>query len=275
MKYSLLLLFGLALGAGCSTSQNENSPTDAGGGDAAAAAERPRLPTSVRPTPGTTGAAGATAAPTEAEAPFDPTGISRRYMGRQIARVLGHENNAYFDRPAREREERPDLLLKALNLRPTDLVADVGAGTGYLTFRLAPLVPQGTVYAVEIQPQQMLRLTNDVMSRGMANVMPVRGTTQSLNLAPNSVDVVLLNDAYHEFAYPKEMLSSITRALRPKGRVVLVEYRPEATDISLSPVHRMSIGQARQELTAAGLTFRSAPEILPRQNMLIFEKLPE
>ena len=196
-------------------------------------------------------------------------------MGRQIARVMGHERAAYFERPAREREERPDLLLQELDLRPTDVVADVGAGTGYLAFRLAKLVPRGRVYAVELQPQQMLLLTNEVVRRELTNVKPIHGTTQSPNLPINSTDVILLNDAYHEFAYPNEMLAGILRALKPKGRVVLVEYRAEDDALPIKAVHRMSIEQSKKELTAAGLVFRGARETLPRQHLLIFEKLPE
>lgn len=251
--------------AGCTFSQSENTPANPAE-TTGAAAERPSLPA-----PG----AAATPATPPADAPLDPNGISRRYMGRQIARVMGHESAAYFERPAREKEERPDLLVQELHLRPTDVVADIGAGTGYLTFRLAPLVPQGQVYAVELQPQQMLRLTNDVMTRRLTNVKPVHGTTQTPNLPANSVDVVLLNDVYHEFAYPKEMLASISHALKPKGRLVLVEYRAENAAIPVKAVHKMSFGQCKKELTAAGLAFREARETLPRQHLLVFEKTPE
>ncbi len=261
-------VLGLALLAGCTSTQSENTPSDAAAN--VAPSERPSLP-KARATPAPPVFAPAPAA----DAPLDPNGIARRYMGRQIARVQGHESAAHFERATREAEERPDLLLKALNLKPTDEVADIGAGTGYLSFRLAPLVPQGQVFAVELQPQQMLRLTNDVMSRRLTNVKPVHGTTQNPNLAPNSVDVALMVDAYHEFAYPKEMLAGVVRALRPKGRVVLVEYRAEDAKIPVKAVHKMTTEQCRKELTAAGLAFREARETLPRQHLLIFEKLPE
>ena len=259
---------GLALLAACTSSQSENTPANSPQ-EAFATRERPSLPTAAP-------AAAKPAAPA-ADAPMDAAGIARRYMGRQIARVIGHENAAHFDRPAREREERPDILLQELNLKPTDVVADIGAGTGYLTFRLAPLVPKGKVYAVEIQPQQMIALTNAVMNRRLSNVKPVHGTTQTPNLDPNSVDVVLLNDVYHEFAYPKEMMAAIVRALKPKGRVALVEYRTDDPNVpaSIKPVHRMSVEQCRKELTAAGLAFRETRQTLPRQHLLFFEKLPE
>lgn len=274
-RYAALLIVGLAFGAGCSSSQSENTPANPEAGKAAA--ERPTLPANARRAiPAATTIASATDGGA-AEAAFDPAGISRRYMGRQIARVMGHESNAYFGRATREKEERPDLLLQELHLRPTDAVADIGAGSGYLTFRLASLVPKGTVYAVDIQPQQILLLTNEVMQRGLSNVKPVRGTTQTPNLAPNSVDVVLLNDAYHEFAYPKEMMTAIVRALRPKGRVVLVEYRAADDDVpaSIHGIRRMSIEQGRKELTAAGLAYREARETLPRHHLMFFEKAPE
>ncbi|MBC7448682.1 MAG: class I SAM-dependent methyltransferase [Hymenobacteraceae bacterium] len=262
------LLFGLVVVASCTFSQSENTPAETPEPAAAAAAERPTLPTP------TAGAPAGKASPA-GEAALDPAGISRRYMGRQIARIMGQESAAHFERATREREERPDILLEELDLRPTDVVADIGAGTGYFTFRLAPLVPQGMVYAVELQPQQMLRLTNEVMARKLPNVKPVHGTTQTPNLSVNSVDVVLLVDTYHEFAYPKEMMASISRALKPKGRVVLVEYRAENAAIPVKAVHKMSFEQCKKELLAAGLAYREARETLPRQHMLVFEKLPE
>ncbi len=275
MKPSTLLLLGLAFGTSCTFSQTENVLTETGD-SAAAAAERPALPTpGAAPASATASTARGGAAAPSSEAPLDPAGISRRYMGRQIARLMGHESAAYFDRPTREREDRPDILLKELNLRPTDVVADIGAGTGYLTFRLAALVPQGKVYAVELQPQQVLRLTNEVMARKLSNVKAVHGTTQSPNLPANSVDLVLLADAYHEFTYPKEMMAEIIRVLKPKGRVALVEYRAENAAIPMKAVHKMAFEQCKRELTTAGLTYREARETLPRQHLLFFEKLPE
>ena len=260
----------LTLLAGCSFSQSENTPS---ANPSEQAAERPSLPGTAAPLGGV--ASTKPSADPAAEAPLDPAGIARRHMGRQIARIIGHESTAWLDRPAREREERPEVLLQELGLKPTDVVADIGAGSGYLTFRLAPLVPQGTVYAVEIQPLQMLALSRQVMDRRTTNVKPVRGTNQNPNLAPNSIDLVLLNDVYHEFAFPKEMLAEIKRALKPKGRVALVEYRAEDPGIPVKALHKMTLTQCRQELTDAGFAYRGARQTLPRQHLLFFEKLPE
>jgi SAM-dependent methyltransferase len=258
-------LLALALAAGCTFSQKEDSP----GTPFESALERPALPAGSKKAP-----VSATTA-TAAEGPFDPAGISRRYMGRQIARVMGHESTTWLDRPTREREERPDVLLKELRLKPTDVVADIGAGSGYLTFRIAPLVPQGKVYAVEIQPTQMLALSRQVVDKKISNVKPIRGTNQNPNLAPNSVDLVLLNNAYHQFAFPKEMLAEIKRALKPKGRIALVEYRAEDPSIPVKPIHKMTLTQCRTELTEAGFAYRDARQTLPRQHLVFFEKLPE
>lgn len=274
------MFLGLYWLASCTSSQSENQAPNAA---PVAAAERPTL--APPPAPAVPPAATSSTAPelipaitpttTEDEVPFDPAGISRRYMGRQIARILGPENADFFDRPTREREERPDLLIKELNLKPTDVVADIGAGTGYLTFRIAPLVPQGRVYAVELLPQQILHLAKEVTARRVTNVTPVRGTTESPKLAPKSVDLVLLVDTYHELAHPKEMMVEIARALKPRGRVVVVEYRIEDPAVPGLAVHKMNAQQVKKELFAARIGFREARDVLPRQHLLIFEKLPD
>lgn len=206
---------------------------------------------------------------------LDPNGIDKVYMGRQIARVMGHEGAAWLERPAREQEERTDLLLQELPLHPNSIVADIGAGTGYLTFRIAPLVPRGKVFAVDIQPEMLAALEQKKAALHLPNVQPVRGTERSPNLPPNSVDLALLVDVYHEFAFPKEMMTSIYRALKPGGLVALVEFRAEDPSVPIKAVHKMSVAQARRELEALGLVFREARQKLPQQHLLLFEKSPE
>lgn len=196
-------------------------------------------------------------------------------MGRQIARVMGHEGADWLERPGREREERTDLLLQELPLHANSVVADIGAGTGYLTFRIAPLVPGGQVLAVDIQPEMLAALEQQATARHLSNVQPVRGTERSPNLPPNSVDLALLVDAYHEFAFPREMMTAIYKALRPGGMVALVEFRAEDPSVPIKAVHKMSVAQARRELQAVGLVFREAREKLPQQHLLLFEKSPE
>ncbi|WP_231576168.1 class I SAM-dependent methyltransferase [Hymenobacter sp. DG25B] len=138
----------------------------------------------------------------ETKPPQDPNGISKYYHGRQIAHVMGHEGSDWLERPNRAEEERTDLLLGALQLKPTDVVADLGAGTGFFTFRISPLVPQGRVLAVDIQPEMLRSIESTKARTKLTNVEPILGTTKSPNLPPNSVDLVLLVDAYHEFDHP-------------------------------------------------------------------------
>ncbi len=225
--------------------------------------------------PATTAATTAEIAPAPGTTPLDPNGIDKVYMGRQIARVMGHDAADWLDRPGRNREEATDRLVRELRLRDTDVVADVGAGTGYFTFRLAPLVPHGRVLAVDIQPQMLRALEKRGRALGIENVETVLGTEQAPGLAPNSITVALLVDAYHEFAYPREMMTGLYRALRPGGRVALVEFRAEDPGVAIKAVHKMSAAQCKAEMAAVGLVFREARPGLPQQHLLIFEKPKE
>ena len=199
-------------------------------------------------------------------------GTGRRYMGREIARVMSHRGAAWLERDDRALEERPDILLRALDLSPDAVVADLGAGTGYFTFRLAAEVPQGRVYAVDIQ-REMLAIVEARADRdGVRNVAPVLGTESDPNLPDASVDVSLLVDSYHEFAYPREMLAALYRATKPGGRVVLVEYRAEDPDVPIRELHKMTEAQVRREVEAAGFRFVENRPDLPQQHLLVFER---
>ncbi|WP_303310558.1 class I SAM-dependent methyltransferase [Hymenobacter sp. BT730] len=204
--------------------------------------------------------------------PQDPNGISKYYHGRQIAHVMGHEGADWLERPNRAEEERTDLLLQALQLKPTDVVADLGAGTGFFTFRLSPLVPQGRVLAVDIQPEMLRAIESTKARTHLTNVEPILGTTKSPNLPPASVDLVLLVDAYHEFDHPREMMQAVRRALKPGGRVALVEYRAEDPQVPIKRIHKMSMDQARRELEDVGLEFVENIDRLPQQHLLIFRR---
>ena len=203
---------------------------------------------------------------------FDPNGIGKLYMGRQIAQVMGHEGAEWLERPGREREEATAELVRLLRLRDTDVVADIGAGTGYLTFRLAPLVPHGRVKAVDIQPEMLDILKKQKRELAADNVDVVLGTEQSPGLPPGSITLAVLVDAYHEFAYPREMMTAVVAALRPGGRVALVEFKAEDPSVPIKAVHKMSIEQCRREMAAVGLRFREARPGLPWQHLLVFEK---
>lgn len=199
-------------------------------------------------------------------------GTGKYYMGREIAQVMGHQGAGWLERPGREKEERTDILLQALELKTTDVVADIGAGTGYFTFRISPLVPQGKVLAVDIQQEMINYLNENKAKQKATNVQAVLGTIQDPNLPDNSVDLVLFVDAYHEFSHPREMMQAIVEALKPGGRVALVEYRAEDPDVPIRPRHKMTIAQATKEMEAVGLKLKNTSDVLPQQHLLFFEK---
>lgn len=201
-----------------------------------------------------------------------PDGIGKFYLGREIAQVMGHEGAGWLERPGRDTSEQPQQAIAALNLKPTDIVADIGAGTGYFTFKISPLVPQGKVLAVDVQPE-MLDLINFVKTQeNIQNVEPILGTVNNPNLPESSIDLALMVDAYHEFQYPQEMMQGIVKALKPGGRVVLLEYRQENPFILIKELHKMSEKQVKKEMTAIGLKWLETPSFLPQQHFLVFEK---
>lgn len=204
---------------------------------------------------------------------IDPAGTDTFYMGREIARVMEHEHGMdWLERPGREAEELPSRLIQALDLRSSTVVADIGAGTGYFTFRISPHVPWGEVYAVDIQAEMLeaIRARGDTL--GLDNITLVLGQFDNPNLPEGTIDVALIVGSYHEFSQPFEMMTNIVRALKPGGRVVLVEYRGEDQTIPVPTLHRMTVEQARREMGAVGLAWRDNKDILPQQHLLIFEK---
>ena len=206
--------------------------------------------------------------------PRDPNGIGTYYLGRQIAHVMGHEGADWLERDGRQKEEGTDILLKELKLKPTDVVADIGAGTGFFSFQMARKVPQGEVIAVDIQPEMIAALQANKRKLNRANVRPVLGTTRNPGLPANGVDLILIVDAYHEFDHPREMGRAIRRALRPgTGRLALVEYRAEDDNVPIKRIHKMSVEQARREMSAVGLEFVETVETLPQQHLLFFRRV--
>ena len=226
----------------------------------------------------------ALAAPAGPEAPPEPAytrrpasqgGTGKVYMGREISFVLGHRGIEWLERKERETEERPDLLVELLDLAPDAVIADVGAGSGYITFRLQPEVPQGRVVAVDIQPEMLAAIEAREEELGVENVETVLGTVEDPRLPPSSIDGAILVDAYHEFSHPREMMEGIVRALRPGGRVYLVEYRGEDPEVPMLRLHKMTEAQARREMAAVGLELEENREGLPWQHLMVFRRASE
>jgi len=201
-------------------------------------------------------------------------GIGKFYFGREIAQVMGHQGAEWLERPEREAEEQPAALVAALALKPGDVVADVGAGSGYFSWRLARQVgPGGRVYAVEVQQEFLEVLRANLERRGVAAIVqPVLGTARDPRLPAGACDLVLLVDVYHEFEHPFEMAQALVRALKPGGRLVLVEYRGEDPAVPIKPLHKMTAAQVRRELAVHPLKFTANLGLLPRQHVLVFQK---
>jgi precorrin-6B methylase 2 len=205
----------------------------------------------------------------------DPDGIGKFYMGREIAQVMGHEAAGWLERPERIAEEQPDQLVSQLRLRPGMVVADIGAGTGYFSRRLAAAVgPTGRVLAVDVQPEMLTLLTNLNARLGFTNITPVLGKVSSPQLAPDSADLALLVDVYHEFEYPFEMMQGIWLALKPGGQLVFVEYRREDPAVPIKLLHKMTQAQVKQEMSVLPLDWVQTIDVLPWQHIIIFSKRP-
>jgi ubiquinone/menaquinone biosynthesis C-methylase UbiE len=194
-------------------------------------------------------------------------------MGREIAQVMGPGGIEWLDRREREEEEHPADVLGALDLRPGEVVADLGAGSGYFTFRMAPKVGEtGRVLAVEIQEAMLTTLRARAVTKKATNVEVVQGSEADPHLPLGTVDLVLVVDVYHELAYPFEVMTKVRKSLKPGGRVVFVEYRKEDPAVRIKEVHKMSVKQLESEMSAVGLVRMRTVETLPLQHIVTFEK---
>ena len=213
-------------------------------------------------------------APVYTRTTASPDGIGKVYQGREIAQVMGHSGADWLDRPSRETEERTDKLVAELRrrLKPDAVVADIGAGSGYFTFKLASLVPQGEVVAEDIDADLLKIVERKKAAAHVGNVVTVLGTTTDPDLPAGGVDAVLLVDTYHEWDHPLEMMTAVLRELKPGGRVFQVEYRGEDSSVQILPHHKMTVAQARKEMEAAGLRWVETVDDLPQQHVIIFEK---
>jgi ubiquinone/menaquinone biosynthesis C-methylase UbiE len=190
--------------------------------------------------------------------------------GRQIAGVMGVQGADWLNRPEREKEENPEGALDALAIRPGMVVADVGAGTGYMSLRLAKRVgPSGKVYANDLQPEMLRRLRENAAKAGIANIETVQGEEADPKLPAGRMDLVLLVDVYHEFSKPREMIDKIREAMKPDGRLVLLEYRKEDPNVPIREEHKMTVAEVKAELEPQGFVLSKVIETLPRQHILI------
>jgi len=195
--------------------------------------------------------------------------------GRPIAPVMGVGGADWLDRPEREIEENPEGALDAIGIRPGMIVADVGAGIGYMSLRLAKRVgPTGKVYANDIQPEMLSRLRQNADKAKLKNIETVLGSDVDPKLPAGQLDLVLLVDVYHEFSEPQKMLRKIRDSLKPSGRLVLLEYRKEDPNIPIITVHKMTVAEVKKELEAERFIFSQVIESLPRQHILILTRAP-
>ena len=202
----------------------------------------------------------------------DYNGIGKWYMGREVAYVMGFQGINWLERSEREIEEDVSTLIKNMEIKTDDTIADIGAGSGYHVFRMAPLAENGLVYAVDIQPEMLEAIELKKGSKRVSNVETVLGSEKSINLPKNSLDKILLVDVYHEFSYPAEMVESIKNALKSNGQLFLIEYRGEDLSVPIKKIHKMTEKQSIKEMEAAGFRLKENIDNLPWQHCMIFEK---
>lgn len=210
----------------------------------------------------------------EKKADHDPYGIGKFYMGREIAQVMGYQGAGWLERPEREKEEEPAKLMKALEIKPDMVVADIGAGSGYHSFLMAPLVGEkGKVIACDIQQEMLDLIIAKAKKQKVTNIEPVKGTVTNPKLPANGVDLILMVDVYHEFDHPYEMAEKMVDALKPGGRLVFVEFRMEDPKVPILLVHKMSERQVIKEMEPfSEMEHSKTIETLPWQHIIIFTK---
>ncbi len=198
-------------------------------------------------------------------------GIGKTYFGREIAHVMGFGGASWLERDERQEEENTALAISKLPIDANSVVADIGAGTGYYTFRIADKVPQGKVYAVDVQDESVQYLRKKAGQLGLNNVEVVKGSAQSPNLPDGSVDLAIMVDVYHELEYPYEMIQALRKALKPDGKILLLEYRKEDPSIPIKELHKLSVKQANKEMNANGFKLVQKGDFLPIQHFLVYQ----
>ena len=200
----------------------------------------------------------------------DYNGIGKWYMGREIAHVMGYQGIGWLERSEREKEENVSNLIQNMKIKQSDTIADIGAGSGYHVFRMAPLAKNGLIYAVDIQIEMLMEIENTKQFNKINNVETILGSETSIQLPVRSVDKILMVDVYHEFNFPIEMIASIKNALKPEGQLFLIEYRGEDPKVPIKKIHKMTENQAVKEMEAAGFKLKSNITNLPWQHCMIF-----
>jgi len=199
-------------------------------------------------------------------------GIGKIYNGREISFVMDAVGADWLERNNRNEEENTTLAINKLPINSKSVVADIGAGSGYYTFRIAQKLTEGKVYAVEIQDEFIDLLKKNQLQKGIKNVEVVKGTEQNPKLPANFIDLAIMVDVYHELAYPQEMLSALKTVLKPDGKILLLEYRAEDPDVAIKELHKMSVKQVNKEMESNGFKLFSREDFLPMQHFLIYEK---
>lgn len=199
-------------------------------------------------------------------------GTGKVYMGREIAEIMSFEGVSWLERNTRSKEENTDLAISKLPVAKNSVVADIGAGSGFYTFRIAPKVIEGKVYAVEIQDDAITYLQKKTAELNTKNVMVIKGAEKSPNLPDGSIDLAIMVDVYHELMYPHEFLQAIKRALKPKGKLLLIEYKQEDPTVAIKEEHKMSVHQVSKELKANGYHLVQNGQFMPIQHFLVFQR---
>ena len=199
-------------------------------------------------------------------------GIGKFYWGREISHVMGAGGTDWLERDERNAEENTGLAISNIKLAPNAVVADIGAGTGYYSFKLATKVPKGKVYAVEIQDEMISYLTDKKATLQDTVVEIIKSSELSPNLPDNSVDIAIMVDVYHELEFPQEMLQAIRKSLKPAGKILLIEYRGEDPNVPIKALHKTTVAQLNRELAANGFELSYQGNFLPIQHFLLYQK---